>query len=58
MSTSAARKTGGVQFVLTALLLLVVLIATASVLLPATVGRVVADLWLGVMGAISRLLGG
>jgi hypothetical protein len=33
-------------------------VMAASLLLPTTVGRVVADLWVSVMSAIAQLLGG
>jgi hypothetical protein len=53
-----ARKGGGLRFVLMALVAMVVVAVLASVLLPTTVGRVVADLWVGVMSSIGQLLGG
>lgn len=53
-----ARKTGGLGFALMLLAAVVVVVAAASVLLPTTVGRLVADLWVGVISSIGQLFGG
>jgi hypothetical protein len=52
------QKTGGLGLLLLLLAALVVLVAAASLLLPTTVGRLVADLWVGVMTSIGQLFGG
>lgn len=52
------RKIGGFGFVAMLLLLVFAAVAAASLLLPTTVGRLVADLWVGVMSSIGQLLGG
>lgn len=57
MSTQA-RKIGGVGFVVLLVGALIAAIAAASLLLPTTVGRLVADLWVGVMSSIGQLFGG
>lgn len=52
------RKTGGFGFVAMFLLAVFAIVAAASFLLPTTVGRLVADLWVGVMTSIGQMLGG
>lgn len=53
-----ARKVSGFGFVMLLVAALIAAVAAASVLLPATVGRLVADLWVGVISSIGQLFGG
>jgi hypothetical protein len=58
MSAKTVRKTGGFGLALFALAVVVAVVALASFLLPTSVGRLVADLWVGVISSIGQLFGG